>query len=221
VGTPRDLTNSRKYLDLGQQCALHLADEITLQVAAECDKLPNGSSSPKCEPISESLVRRSYPTPHQQRRDVMKALLSVLTAAFIAVAAGAPAAAQSTLTVAEDDIACPDKAFVASAMKNPLDWARLSSGDYFIPFARQFDLYRTNLPGTPDDQRCRYLGDLLGAEYDRDDPSLAFVSPVHARVDVREGDLVCLQRPDRPPAAKCFWASARPPSQRVRGPRPQ
>jgi hypothetical protein len=152
---------------------------------------------------------------------MMNRLPSPLWAACVALAASAPAAAQGTVTFAEDDIACPDKAFVASAMKNPLDWARLSSGEYFIPFARQFDLYRTNLPGTPDDQRCRYLGDLLGAEYDRDDPSLAFVSPVRARVDKRDSDLVCLQRPDRPPAATCFWASARPPSQRVRGPRPQ
>jgi hypothetical protein len=151
----------------------------------------------------------------------MIGLRAALGAACVVLLASAPAIAQSTLTVAEDDIACPDKAFVASAMKNPLDWSRLSSGDYFIPFARQFDPYRTNLPGMPDDQRCRYLGDLLGAEYDRDDPSLAFVSAVQARVDERDGDLVCLQRPRASPAAKCFWASARPPSQRVRGPWPQ
>jgi hypothetical protein len=160
--------------------------------------------------------------PHGRKANVvMNGLRSALRALCVVLLGSAPGVAQSTLTIAEDDIACPDKAFVASAMKNPLDWARLSSGDYFIPFARQFDLYRTNLPGTPDDQRCRYLGDLLGAEYDRDDPSLAFVSPVQARVDQRDGDLVCLQRPNATPAAKCFWASARSPSQRVRGPRPQ
>jgi hypothetical protein len=151
----------------------------------------------------------------------MTGLRSALRVACVALVAGTPATAQGSLTIAEDDISCPDKAFVASAMKNPLDWARLSSGEYFIPFARQFDLYRTNLPGTPDDQRCRYLGDLLGAEYDRDDPSLAFVSAVQARVDQRDGDLVCLQRPNASSAAKCFWVSARPPSQRVRGSRPQ
>ena len=151
----------------------------------------------------------------------MNGLGSALRALCVVLLGISPGVAQSTLTIAEDDIACPDKAFVASAMKNPLDWARLSSGDFFGPFARQFDLYRTNLPGTPDDQRCRYLGDLLGAEYDRDDPSLAFVSPVQARVYERDGDLVCLQRPNASSAAKCFWVSARPPSQRVRGSRPQ
>src|SRR3954462_13901785 len=71
--------------------------KLRCRFAAGCDKLPNGSSRRKSEPISEWLVRRSYPSPHQQRRDVMKALLSVLTAACIALAAGAPAAAQSTL----------------------------------------------------------------------------------------------------------------------------
>jgi len=128
--------------------------------------------------------------------------------------------ADNIMMVGEDDVGCPDKASIVSAMKKPLDWTRTRDGFAYIPFAEQFDGLRLFDYGLRDDEKCRYLGDFLGAEFDRRSSVAAFVAPVPARIADRDGDFVCLQRSNAPPTARCLWASALPPSRRVRGSRP-
>jgi hypothetical protein len=149
----------------------------------------------------------------------MKIALAVALATITSTAR-----ADTVIMIAEEDIGCLDKAAVAKALKEPLEWVRTSDGRYYVPYADQFDMYNyfaNEAHKEVQDRVCNYLGNLLGAKFVDRAGVPAFVAPVPARVNDRDSDLVCLQHPDAPPTAKCYWASARPPSQRVRGPRPR
>jgi hypothetical protein len=125
--------------------------------------------------------------------------------------------ADTVTMIGENDIGCPDKASVVSAMKKPLYWTQTSNGVAYIPYADQFDAMRIFDPQLREHEKCHYLGSFLGAEFVRSSRLPAFVAPVAARIADRDGDLVCLQRPDAPPTTTCLWASASPPSKSFDG----
>ena len=101
-----------------------------------------------------------------------------------------------TITIAESDVGCLDKAITESAIKKPLRWEPKPEGGkgFYLLIADAFEL--SNIFSK---RICEYwnVGEKGG-------------------VQKRDGDLVCLERLEGQRTGKCYWtAVGHPPSQRA------